>query len=185
MADAGRRQPAVDEPCHSFPRDASSLAPSSQYLVPELAHGKTKVSESIPIARYSVVSNVPAHHGLQPRADFGNRVMHAPPQLGFHRLQLGLQSLADRLPQHGEPSFAGPPTNMGETKKGEGFRLPEASMLSVFGRKGAELQEPGLFRVQFQLELLHSLFQFRPEPLGIRPDLPPASAHKIIRCLLS
>jgi hypothetical protein len=91
MADAGRRQPAVDEPCHPLPLDTSSLAPSSQYLVPELAHGKTKVSESVPIARYSVVSDVPAHHGLQPRADFGDRVMHAPPQFGFHRLQLGLQ----------------------------------------------------------------------------------------------
>ena len=108
MADAGRRQPAVDKPFHPLPRDTSSLAPSSQYLVPELAHGKTKVSESVPIARYSVVSDVPAHHGLQPRADFGNRVMHAPPQFGFHRLQLSLQSLADRLPEHGEPSLTSP-----------------------------------------------------------------------------
>src|SRR4029077_17463115 len=91
MADAGRRQPAVDEPCHSFPRDASSLAPSSQYLVPELAHGETKVSESVPIAWHSVVSDVPAHHSLQPLADFGNRFVHASPQFDLDHLQLGLQ----------------------------------------------------------------------------------------------
>src|SRR5258708_15821890 len=66
MADAGRRQPAVDEPFHSFQTDASSLAPSSQYLVPELAHGKTKVSDTIPIARYSLLSNVPPHNNLHP-----------------------------------------------------------------------------------------------------------------------
>ncbi len=108
MADAGRRQPAVDEPFHSFPTDASSLASTCEHVMPELAHRETKVSESIPIARYSVVSDVPAHHGLQPRADFGNRVMHAPPQFGFHRLQLSLQSLADRLPEHGEPSLTSP-----------------------------------------------------------------------------
>src|SRR5258708_33938148 len=58
MADAGRRQPAVDGPFHSFPTDASSLAPASQYLVPELAHGKTKVTEGLPIARHSVDSEV-------------------------------------------------------------------------------------------------------------------------------
>lgn len=45
-ADSGRRQPAVDQPFHPFPGDASSLAPSSKHMVPELAHGKAKVSQS-------------------------------------------------------------------------------------------------------------------------------------------
>src|SRR5713226_2443260 len=179
MIDAGRRQPAVDEPFHPLPRDTSSLASTCEHVMPKLAHGKAKVSESIPIAWYSVVSDVPAHNSLQPLAHVRNRFMHASPQFGLHRLQLGLHAFADRLPKHGVPSFAGPPTNMGKTKKGEGFRLPEASMLSVFGRKGAELQEPGLFRVQFQVELLHAFFQFRPEPLGIRPVL--ESNHDVVR----
>jgi len=55
MVDVGRRQPAADEPFHSFPRDASPLTPACEHAVPELAHGEPKVSERIPIARHSVV----------------------------------------------------------------------------------------------------------------------------------
>ena len=63
MADASWRQPAADEPFHSFPRDASPLASACERLVPELAHGETKVSERIPITRHSVVAEMPAHDG--------------------------------------------------------------------------------------------------------------------------
>jgi hypothetical protein len=62
MVNAGRRQPAVNQPLHSLPGDASSLAPSSEDVVPELAHGEAKVSQRIPIGRNSVVSDVPAHN---------------------------------------------------------------------------------------------------------------------------
>ena len=106
MADAGRRQPAADEPLHSLPRDAALLASASEDAMPEVAHGEAKVSQGVPVARYSVVSEVPAHNGFQPRADRRNRVVHTPPQFGFHLLQLGLQPFANRLPQHREPSPA-------------------------------------------------------------------------------
>jgi hypothetical protein len=91
----------ADEPCHSFPRDASLLASSPKHVVPGLAHGEAKVSESVPIARHSVVPDVSAHHSFQPLADFRNRFVHASPQFGFDRLQLGLQPFSDGLPQHG------------------------------------------------------------------------------------
>jgi hypothetical protein len=97
MADAGRRQPAADEPLHSLPRDAALLASASEDAMPEVAHGEAKVSQGVPVARYSVVSEVPAHNGFQPRADRRNRVVHTPPQFGFHLLQLGLQPFANRL----------------------------------------------------------------------------------------
>ena len=54
----GRRQPAADEPLHSFPLKATVLAPSSEDVVPEVAHGETKVSQSVPVARYSEVSDM-------------------------------------------------------------------------------------------------------------------------------
>ncbi len=57
MADMGRRQPAADEPLHSFPLKATFLAPSSEDVVPEIAHGETKVCERMPVARYSEVSD--------------------------------------------------------------------------------------------------------------------------------
>jgi hypothetical protein len=57
--------------------------------------------------------------------------MQASPKFGFHFAQLGLQSLADRLPQHGKPSLARGPTDVGEPKKGKGFRLPLTTVLPV------------------------------------------------------
>jgi len=39
--------------------------------------------------------------------------------------------------------------------------------LTVFCRMASELDKPRLLRVQLQLELFHSFFQFRPEPFGI------------------
>src|SRR5271156_4199889 len=117
MADMGRRQPAADEPLHSFPQDATFLAPSSEDVVPEVAHGETKVSQSVPVARHSEVSDMPAHHGLQPLADFRNRVMHASPQLGFHRQQFRLHALANRLPKHQKPSLLRLPADVLEAEK--------------------------------------------------------------------
>src|SRR5271155_5800751 len=112
MADMGRRQPAADEPLHSFPMKATFLAPSSEDVVPEIAHSETKVSQSVPVTRHSEVSDMPAHLGLQPLADFRNRVMHAPPQLDLHLLQFGLHSFANRLPKHQKPSLLRLPANM-------------------------------------------------------------------------
>ena len=105
MADMGRRQPAADEPLHSLPQNATVLAsPTQDVRCQRLAHRETKVGQSIPVPRHSEVSEMPAHHGLQPFADFRNRVMHASPQLDLHLLQLGLHALANRLPQHQKPS---------------------------------------------------------------------------------
>ena len=73
-------------------------------VVPEVTDGETKVGQSIPVPRYSEVSDMPAHNGLQPLADFRNRVMHTPPQLDLDPLQLRLHALANRLPKHQKPS---------------------------------------------------------------------------------
>jgi len=98
MADAGRGQIRGDEPLHSLPRDAALLASASEDAMPEVAHGEAKVGQGVPVSRNSEVSEMPAHNGLQPRADFRHGVVHTPPQLGFHLLQPGLQSFANRLP---------------------------------------------------------------------------------------
>src|SRR6266481_2977793 len=168
MVDVGRWQPAVDESFHSFPVHTPCLAPASKHPVPVRAHSKTKAGQGIAITRYSVVANMPAHDRLQPLADFWNRVMHPPPQFGFHFPQPGLHPFTNRVPNHRKPSPLGCPADMRESEKVEGFRLSLAASLSVLRRMTAKLQEPGLFRVQFQTELFHALFQFVPEPFGFR-----------------
>src|SRR5581483_2963655 len=81
---------------------------------------------------------------------------------------------------------------MRESEKVESFRLALATPLSVFGRMSAKLQEPRLFRVQFQAEFCHPFLQFFPEPLGIRFELEsnngiigePNNDHVALRSLL-
>ena len=118
----GRRQPALDEPCHSVPLDATVLASSAQGTMPEVAHGETKVVHGMTVPRYSEVTKMPAHDGLQPRADFRNGVMHAPPQFGFHLLQLGLHALANRLPKYQKPPSLRLPAQVREAEEAVGNR---------------------------------------------------------------
>ncbi len=173
----GRRQPAA-EPVHSLPQNATMLASSAQRSMPEVAHGETKVGQGVSVARHSEVSDMPAHNGLQPLADFRNRVMHASPQFGFHRQQFRLQSLANRLPKHQKPSLLRLPADMLEAEEIEGLWPAQTEPLSVGRRMASELDKPRLLRVQFQLELFHSFFQFRPEPFGLVFEL--KSNHDVV-----
>src|SRR5579875_3721510 len=88
VIDANRRKPAADESFHSLPLDATMLASPAQSAMPEVRHRVTKVGQSVPVARHSEVSEMPAHNGLQPFADFRNRIMHTPPQLVLDPQQL-------------------------------------------------------------------------------------------------
>jgi hypothetical protein len=79
--------------------------------------------------------------------------MHAPPQFGFHLLQLRQQPPSDRLPQHRTPSPPRLPTDVGEAQEVEGCRLPLTPPPPVAVRDRAELDEAGLVRVQREAEL--------------------------------
>jgi hypothetical protein len=174
----GRRQPATDEPLHSFPLDATMLASSAQGMMPEVAHGETKVSHGRSVTRYSEITEMPAHKGLQPIANFRNRIMHSSSQLDLDVQQRRLHAFANRLPKHQKPPLLRLPADMLEAEEIEGLRLTQTKPLSVGRRMASELDKPRLFRVQFQLELLHSLFQFRPEPFGLVLEL--ESNHDVV-----
>ena len=96
----GRRKPAADEPLHTLPLHAPVLTPPFKGAVPEVTDREAEVGQSIPIPRYSEVSEMPAHNGLQPLANFRNRIMHTPPQLDLDAQQRGLHALANRVPKH-------------------------------------------------------------------------------------
>lgn len=119
---------------------------------------------------------MPAHNGLQPLADFRNRIIHTPPQLDLDAQQRGLHALANRVPKHHEPSPLRLPADVLEFEEVEGLRLSQTSALSVGRRMASELDQPRLFRVQLQLELLHTFLQFRPEPFSIVLEVRSTSA---------
>ena len=163
---------------HSLPQNTTVLASSAQRAMPEVAHGETKVGQSISIPGHSEVSEMPAHNRLQPLADFWNRVMHTSPQLDFHQMQLGLHAFANRLPKHQKPSVLRLPANMLEAEKIKRLRLAQSGALSVRRRVASELEESRLFWVQFQLEFRHAFSEFFPELFGFRLEL--ESNHDIV-----
>src|SRR5467141_604427 len=106
MTDDRHGQPAVDEAPHAIPKNAAVLTAPRQRAMPEPSHLEPKDPQRVLVPGHAIIPNVPPYHRLQPLALVGNGFVHASLKFGFHLVQLRLQSLADRLPQHGEPSVA-------------------------------------------------------------------------------
>jgi len=70
MTDAGRRQPAVNEPLHPVPVNPASLATSRQRAVPVPTHLKPKQVKRLIVHRDPIVADVSRDHRAQPLAHF-------------------------------------------------------------------------------------------------------------------
>src|SRR5258708_7525657 len=106
MTEDRRRQPAFDEARHAIPKDAAVLAAPRQRAVPEPPHLEPKNPQRVLVPGHAVIPNVPTYHRWQPFALVGDGFVHASLKFVFHLVQLRLQSLAYRLPQHRKPSIA-------------------------------------------------------------------------------
>jgi hypothetical protein len=180
MTDSRQRQPAVDKAPHTVPEYATVLAAPRQRAMPEPPYLKPKQRQRRCVHGHAVVPDVATHDRLQPFALFGAGFVHAEPKVGFHRVQLCLQSFADRLPQHRETSVA--PLLHADVRKAqevERLRLPFSTPLPVVDRIRTELQQPRFLGMQLQVELPHSLGEFHPKLLGIR--FLPKAQHNIVR----
>src|SRR6516162_1627111 len=180
MTDSRYWQPAVDEAPHTVPKDTAVLAAPRQRAMPKPPDLEPEATQRRCVHGHAVVTVVSTHHRRQPFALFGGGFMHALLKLGFHRVQLRLQPLAYRLPQHRKHSIA--PLLHADVRKAqevERLRFPFSTPLSVLDRKRTELQKSGLLGMQFQVELLHSCSKFRPKLIGIRFAL--ESNHDVVR----
>ncbi len=87
-------------------------------------------------------------------------------------LQLGRHTLADRLAVHLEVSrLMILPTNVSETQKVKGFRLPFPTLRPPFSGIAPEFDQARLLWMQLQPEFPHSLLHVRQELLGFFPVL--------------
>src|SRR6266699_1241880 len=169
MTDRRQWQPTVDEAPHTIPKDAAVLAAPRQRAVPEPPHLEPKNPQRVLVPGHSVIPDVPTYHRLQPFALVGDGFVHASLKFGFHLVQLRLQSLAYRLPQHRKPSIT--PllyADMRKAKEVERLRLPFSTPLPAVDRIWTEFQKSRLLGMQFQVELPHSFGEFRPKLIGIR-----------------
>ncbi len=143
MTDGRQRPPAMDETPHAVPPDAPILATTRQRAIPQASHLEPKENQRPSIHGYSIVADVSTHHCLQPLAQLRDGFMHAPLKLGFHLVQLRLQSFTDRLPQRRVHSVA--PllhADMREEEKVECLGLPFSTPLPVVDRKRTKFQQP-------------------------------------------
>jgi hypothetical protein len=174
MIDHHRRQPVSDKAPHAIPSEATVLASSRQRAMPEPAYLMPEQMQGRLVHGHAVIPDVSTHHRRQPLALFGNGVMHAPLQLGFHRVELGLQPLANCLPKHGVHSVS--PllhTDVRKAEEVERLRLPFSAPSSVLDRKRTKLQQPRLDGMQFEVELAHTLREFVTKLLSISFGLEP------------
>src|SRR5215469_2540066 len=180
MTDSRPWQPATEKTPHAVPVDTTVLAAPRQRAMPEPSDSEPKELQRRLIHGHSVITSVSTHHRLQPLTQIGDGFVHAPLKLGFHRVQLRLQPLTDRLPQHREHSVASLLyADMREAEKVERLRFPFSAPLPVLDRKRTELQKSRLLGMQFQVELSHSLGEFRPKLVGIRFHL--KAKHDVVR----
>jgi hypothetical protein len=179
MTDGRQWQPASDKASHTIPKDPAILAAPRQRAMPEPSHLESKKSQRRSVHGHSVISEVSTHHRLQPFTLFGNGFVHPSLKLGFYLVQLRLQPFADRLPQHRTHSVA--PllrADMREAEKVECLGLPFSTPLPVVDRKRTKFQQPRFLGMQLQVELPHSLGEFRPKLVGIRFAL--ESNHDVV-----
>jgi hypothetical protein len=166
MTDSRHRQLASGEAPHAIRQNAVFVAAQRKRAMPEPPYWESKDAQRVVVLGHSVISDVSAHHRLQPLAHFGDGFMHASLKFGFHLVPLRLQPFANRLPQYRERPLLLFFTPMCEEV--ERLRFLISTPLPLIDRKRTELQKSRLLGMQFQIELSHSFRKFRPELIGIR-----------------
>src|SRR3954469_11974372 len=124
-------------------------------------------SECLDVGRHRVVDEVAGDDLLQPVPLFRDRLVQSSPHLLLDLLELRHHAVAAGFPVDPEVAPSRGAADEGETQESEGFRLAEAAPLAVAGRIAAELDQPGLLRVERQCELLKPVAHHIEEPTGV------------------
>jgi len=180
MANGGGRKPAINEPIHSLPGDPLPAPAHSERIAPIAADLESKDPDGFCIGWHPVIADKSAHHGAEPFPLLGNRLMHAPPEFGLDLLKFPAHPLLgcpanDRI----HPVTSLLPADMRETQEVECLRPTLAASETVRDRIRPKLDQPRLFRIRRQTELLESLLEFGQTPLRRRSALEPD--HEVIR----
>src|SRR5438445_1302093 len=113
-----------------------------------------------------MILEIPPHHRLQPLQRSTDVLVHPLSQLCPKFLQFGCHTFADRFPVYREIAlWLARSTNVGETQKVKGLRLPFPSLRPALGGISPKLNQARLLRMQFQPEFLNALLQLLQESL--------------------
>jgi len=122
---------------------------------------------------------VASDHLPKPCTDLTDAIMLPAEKLNLDGLQLRHHSLFRRNPPDGEGiGLVASPAVVGEAQEREGLRFPFAPLFPFVGCKTPELDQPGLFRVEFQAELRQPFLELFKEPHCLGSML--EAHHKIV-----
>src|SRR6185312_59933 len=153
MEDRRCREPLLRQLPHVPPPEGAPLAATVENLHPAADNRVAEVHERTIICRHRVVVVVAADYLRQPLALNRDWLMHAPPQLLLDGLQLHPHAVAARFPFNQEFAAQRFATDECEAEEAERLRLAKPASPAALVRMTSELDQPGLLRMQCQIEL--------------------------------
>jgi hypothetical protein len=165
MTNLSRRKPFRDVAPQATPRQVVTLAATTQYRPPEIAHGFAKSAQCRAVHGYPVIAEVTHQDRAQIGSLFPNGRVHASPQFFFQSPQLGLPPLTHRLSQDREVSLPSLAAAMRKTQEVERLRFAVATLASILFRKAAKFDDPRFVGMQLKAKPRKPLAQFRQKPL--------------------
>ena len=170
----GLGQYRFHEGLQPLPTEAVALRPSAQSLQPYPFQDVGEASQEAGTRRDGVVVQPPVDDPPQPPGDLVRVVVPAPPQNLCDALQSAAHPLCSGLASEPEPPAPGLRAVVREAQEVERLRAAQPSCPAVHFREPAELDEPGLVRMQGQVELAEPFPKRMQEafrvPLALEPD---------------
>ena len=152
------RKPVVYQAVHASPGDVA-LATAAQCVSPHPGHFPPELHEACPVSGYAKVAAVPAHHGLQVFALFGDGPVHALSHFQLERLKFPPHTLGTGQPCDLELALFAYPAAMRETQEVKGLWLVFSFSPAAYVASGVapELDQPRLVWVQREAKGFESL----------------------------
>src|ERR1700682_2837583 len=142
--------PIVGQPHNLLPSRAIFLTTPPERSLPEFGDQEAERSQRSTVGRHGMIVEVALDDLSQPFPLGRDRLVPAPPQLLFDRLQLRPHAIGPGLPFDLELAPTRLAADEDEAQEAEGLRLAEPAPLAVFRRMASELDQSGLLRVERQ-----------------------------------
>src|ERR1700733_7382291 len=179
MQDSGDGYPPIENRSQRFPPLLGALAATDENISPESIDALSKGAQLTDVPGNSMVLVVAIDHLPKPCTNLTDTIMLPAEKLNLDGLQLRHHSLFRRDPPDSEGiGLVASPAVVGEAQEREGLRFPFAPLFPFVGCIAPELDQPSLFRVKFQAELLQPFLEVFKEPHGFGSVL--KAHHKIV-----
>ena len=160
--------PPVVQDDKIIPGRSVSVAASPERLQPHSSDLSSQCNECLPVRSDGVIVEITIHDLPEPFPYIDHRLVHSNLKLGLDRCKCGSKALPNRVAPKHELSVAGLRTDVREPEEIKCLRFTLTSSPPSSLCISAEFDQPGLVRMQLQLELRKTFTHFSQE---FRPRL--------------